>query len=150
MGVLDVIDTNIQRSENVSSTQTQREADSGGVLYRDLLNMLSKVEDTCHVKLLTWIVTSGELIIIIIIIITSGERCQDCDGEQLFQNLPEESSSDQEPRAEPELPPEHPREQPARHQILAQSWRIQGLQTGENSTVQRCQRCGQVSRCRDN
>ena len=142
MGVLDVIDTNIQRSENVSSTQTQREADktsadSGGVLYRDLLNMLSKVEDTCHVKLLTWIVTSGE-------------RCQDCDGEQLFQNLPEESSSEQEPRAEPELPPEHPREQPARHQILSQSWRIQGLQTGENSTVQRCQRCGQVSRCRDN
>ena len=52
MGVLDVIDTNIQRSENVSSTQTQREADktsadSGGVLYRDLLNMLSKVEDIC-------------------------------------------------------------------------------------------------------
>ena len=53
MGVLDVIDTNIQRSENVSSTQTQREADktsadSGGVLYRDLLNMLSKVEDICQ------------------------------------------------------------------------------------------------------
>lgn len=45
MGVLDVIDTNIQKTDrNVSSqTGTGKVPNNGGVLYRDLLNMLSKV-----------------------------------------------------------------------------------------------------------
>ena len=45
MGVLDVIDTNIQRTERHVSTQTgtDKAPNNGGVLYRDLLNMLSKV-----------------------------------------------------------------------------------------------------------
>ena len=45
MGVLDVIDTNIQRTDRNVSTQTgtDKAPSNGGVLYRDLLNMLSKV-----------------------------------------------------------------------------------------------------------
>ena len=45
MGVLDVIDTNIQRTDRHVSTQTgtDKAPNNGGVLYRDLLNMLSKV-----------------------------------------------------------------------------------------------------------
>ena len=46
MGVLDVIDTNIQRTDRNVSTQTTTENvqnNGGSVLYRDLLNMLSKV-----------------------------------------------------------------------------------------------------------
>ena len=46
MGVLDVIDTNIQRTDRHVSTQTGTENvqnNGGSVLYRDLLNMLSKV-----------------------------------------------------------------------------------------------------------
>ena len=44
MGVLDVIDTNIQRTDrNVSTQTTDKAPNNGGVLYRDLLNMLSKV-----------------------------------------------------------------------------------------------------------
>ena len=45
MGVLDVIDTNIQKTDRNVSTQagTEKVPNNGGVLYRDLLNMLSKV-----------------------------------------------------------------------------------------------------------
>ena len=45
MGVLDVIDTNIQKTgRNVSNQAvTEKVSNNGGVLYRDLLNMLSKV-----------------------------------------------------------------------------------------------------------
>ena len=46
MGVLDVIDTNIQRTDRHVSTQTGTDkapSNGGSVLYRDLLNMLSKV-----------------------------------------------------------------------------------------------------------